>query len=242
MKKTIIALLASTLLVGTSVAQVSINSTNFTFADNFTGFLGTGNPTNWTTTDSGTWRGTNAGSGATGGKYSYGNTGTEATFDGSLGFLPSGSLTLNADISFTNNSGSTLTSFTLGYVAEHWRSTLNGRNNGWAVSFSIDGGSFTNLTSLSYVAPNNIATGAGPHGSTSLSQTQSMSLANNSTIQFRFFGDNGTGAGARQGVAIDNVSLIVIPEPHEYALMFAGLLGLVIVMRRMRSNRAAAVA
>lgn len=37
-------------------------------------------------------------------------------------------------------------------------------------------------------------------------------------------------------------TLVVIPEPHEYALMFAGLLGLVIVLRRVRSNRAAAVA
>jgi hypothetical protein len=194
-------------------AQVSINSVTFTYLDQFSGFLGTNDPANWVTdnvgSDASLWQGTGTGTSTTGGKYSFGNSGIESSFDGSIGFLPSGNRAINAIIAFENNTGETITNVTVNYRAEHWRSALNGRNNGWAVSYRIDGGAPVPLNDLTYVAPNNIATGGGPHGSEDLEQSFSLTLGDGQIIEFIFFGDNGTGSGARQGVAIDNFEFIV---------------------------------
>jgi hypothetical protein len=194
--------------------QVSINALNTPYTDNFTGFLGAADPANWTTSnvgaDASTWQGINAGAGTTGGKYSYG-TGAGATFEGSLGFLPSGSRSINADISFTNNTGVLVEELTVSYTAEHWRSTLGGRNNGWAVSYAIGAGPFVPLNDLTFVAVNTFATGAGPGGApwatAALSQTVTgLSIPKGATVTIRFFGDNGSLSGSRQGVAIDDFS------------------------------------
>lgn len=226
---------ALTLGVTADASAVSITTLgDDVYTDSFTGFQGSGDPTNWTTSDvsnTSDWQGTGTGSSSSGGKYSFGSTGSGVTFDGSLGFLPSSSRAINAEITFTNNTGETITEFTVGYTAEHWRAVLDGRENGWAVSYAIDAGSDVNLDDLTYVAPNNIATGAGPHGSETLSQTVTgVSIEDGSTVTFTFFGDNGTGGGSRQGVAIDDFNLSVVPEPGSLALI--GLGGLLVARRR----------
>lgn len=166
-------------------AAVMIGSHSFSYFDDFTGFDGTADPANWGTTDASNppsvWQGTGTGTSTTGGKYSYGDTGSGATFDGSLGFLPSSDRAINADIRFQNATGNLITQFTVSYDAEHWRSTLDGRNNGWAVSYSIDGGTFAALNDLTYVAANTNPTGGGPWETVSLSQTVTgLSIANGS--------------------------------------------------------------
>ena len=191
------------------MGAVDIDMTPYIYEHNFTGFLGSNDPINWITQnigDASIWQGTGTGTSLTGGKYSFGDSGSGATFEGSLGFLPTGSSAINAIISFTNNTGVNLTNFRVGYVAEHWRSTLDGQLNGWAVTYSINGGAPVSLEDLSYTAPNNILTGGGPHGSSSLSQDFTTTLAAGQVIEIIFFGDNGTGSGSRQGVAIDNFS------------------------------------
>ena len=212
-------------------AAVIIGSPSFSYFDDFTGFDGDADPANWVTTDvsnTSGWRGTGTGSSTTGGKYSFGDTGSGATFDGSLGFLPSGDRSINADILFQNATGNLITQFTVSYDAEHWRSTLDGRNNGWAVSYSIDGGTFAALNDLAYVAANTNSTGInpddGPWETVSLSQTVTgLSIGNGSEIVIRFFGDNGSGSDARQGVAIDNFSFhsTAVPEPGSALILLS---------------------
>ena len=121
-----------------AVLIAELTEGTFTFTDNFTGFTGNSDPTNWTTSNAAStssWLGTNTGSGTGGGKYSYGNSGSGATFDGSIGFLPSSSRAIYADISFTNSSGVTLSQLDISYVGEQWRTASGGRINGWSVSY-----------------------------------------------------------------------------------------------------------
>ncbi|NBC58417.1 MAG: T9SS type A sorting domain-containing protein [Bacteroidetes bacterium] len=198
--------------------QVSITTGNTTYTEDFTGFDGNTDPANWLTedvTDTSNWEGTGSGTSTAGGKYSFG-TGIGATFEGSLGFLPSSNRAINAEISFINNTDSDIISFDISYVAEHWRSANGGRNNGWAVSYSIDGSSFTSISSLTYVAPNTVPTGGGPHGSESLSDTINVTIPIGSEITIRFFGDNGTGSGSRQGVAIDDFEITFNESPFDF--------------------------
>jgi len=227
-----------------TIANNDLNDNQYTFSDSFTGFTGGADPVHWTTSndDPGTssWQGTNNGSSTTGGKYAYGNSGDGATFDGSLGFLPTGDHAINADISFTNNSGQAIVAFTVSYLGVHWRSVLNGRTNGWTAFYAIDGGAFTALDNLTYTAPNNLATGAGPHGSQFLEQTiDGLFVADGSTLTFRFFGDNGSGSGSRQGVAIDDFSLnaTLTPEPSVGLLALLGTFIACLQRRRPAGSR-----
>ena len=200
-----------------AVLIAELTEGTFTFTDNFTGFTGNSDPTNWTTSNAAStssWLGTNTGSGTGGGKYSYGNSGSGATFDGSIGFLPSSSRAIYADISFTNSSGVTLSQLDISYVGEQWRTASGGRINGWSVSYSINGGSFTDLNDLTYLGVNTGSTGAGLVNVQNLSTTVSdLSIANGDVFTIRFFGDNGTGGGSRQGVAIDDFSLTATGGP-----------------------------
>jgi hypothetical protein len=241
MKKFLTFLALAGAMTAGAQAQVQIDSETFNYIDDFIGFDGTADPANWTTTDAAgatasTWQGTGNGSGTAGGKYSFGDTGSGATFEGSLGFLPSSSRAINATISFEVGAGLSLTGFDVAYDAELWRSTLGGRTNGWAVSWSLNGGAGTLLNDLTYLAPNTNANGVNPSGgpweTLTLSTSVSQALGAGDIVTLTFFGDNGTGGGSRQGVAIDNFEFTAVPEPSTYALL--GLAGAGIAAYRLR--------
>ncbi len=245
MKKLFTILVLAGAIITGAQAQVSITSETFTYADDFTGFLGAADPVNWTTANAvgatnSAWQGTGTGSSTAGGKWSYGDTGSGATFDGSLGFLPSSSRAINASISFLVGAGLSLTGFDVGYDAELWRSALGGRTNGWAVSWSLNGGTDTLLNDLTYLAPNTNATGVNPDGGVwetlSLSTSVSQALGGGDVVTFTFFGDNGTGGGSRQGVAIDNFEFAVVPEPSTHALLALAGAGLAAYRLRRRAR------
>lgn len=77
-----------------------------------------------------------------------------------------------------------------------------------------------------------------------ISNVSKAALSENTVIDsFMFYGENSTG---NVGILnLDNISysstldaIVVVPEPHEYALMIGGLLGLLIVVRHVRRRRA----
>lgn len=231
--------LSALLLCGASSAHaaVTITTDDFSYTNTFTGFLGTADPADWVTADvanTSIWRGAGTGSSTTGGKWSFGDTGSDATFDGSLGFLPSSTRAITATIEFLIDVDVSVTSITVGYTAEHWRSALNGNDNGWSVSWTLNGVSQGILSDLTYAPKNTNATGINPSGgpweSVDLLTTFSGNFQPDDTIGFVFLGSNGTAGGARQGVAIDNF-IMSVPEPSVALLGGLGLLGL---LRRRR--------
>jgi hypothetical protein len=127
-----------------------------------------------------------------------------------------------------------VSTITIGYTAEHWRSEFEARNNGWLVTWTLNGDVQGPLSDLNYIAQNTNPTGINPLGgpweSVDLSTTVSGTFAPGDTIAIVFTGTNGTGSGSRQGIAIDNFFLSV-PEPSIALLGGLGLLGL---LRRRR--------
>ena len=213
---------------GVTITSGDLVGGTYTFTDNFTGFLGSADPTNWTTANvasTSSWLGTGNGSGSTGGKISYGATGSDP-FEGSLGFLPSSTRAISASISFTNSTGAALESFVVGYVGEQWREVAAGNDNNWTATYAVDAGSPVSLPSLTFTPQR----AANASGSLIFSQNLSsaltgLSLADSSTLTISFLGSNGTAGGSRQGIAIDDFQLTAaaVPEPSTLGLAGVGV-------------------
>lgn len=205
-------LTASILAVASSVqAQYSLSSLNSAVLEEFTGWGGTGNPTNWTVlagNNVGSFKGQNNGASNTGGIWSYGATGSDERALGYLGSGNAAATTFAASTTFVNNTGAVITGLNIGYDAEQWRFAAS-RLNGFTVSFSIDGGEYTNLDSLLFV-PSVTGTTGTPTITTLTQQVSDLSVAPGSSISLKFLSDRGPGAGSSQGVAIDNLSLTAV--------------------------------
>lgn len=134
--------------------------------------------------------------------------------------------------------------------------SLNGASTGTlnlstGADLLISGGTW-NLSIASLGSFDRIIGGGGLTSEFSISGAVlnlSGSISNGSyNILSNFTGGTGTfssftGLGVDQTAftSIDGgiLTLTVVPEPHEYAMMIAGLLGVLIVIRRMRQNRSA---
>jgi hypothetical protein len=169
------------------MGQASITSSS-AVTDALAGYLGTSAtfPANWTLSSTGTANnGTNQTTGTAGGWYGNGN----------ISFLGSGSATNgNATWLLQNNSGATITGFTLAFTARLWK---NGTNSpSVTVSYSNSGtitnptaGALTNaLSSLTFNdATTNVSTGAA--------RTQTvtgLTIANGQYIFVRFIHPGGS--------------------------------------------------
>ncbi|TVQ89336.1 MAG: DUF4623 domain-containing protein, partial [Bacteroidetes bacterium] len=204
-------------------AQLPIADFETPFVDNFENFDGTEDPVNWTISDlegvdESVWRGENDGSSNAGGKYSYGVIDES---DRALGFLASGNRAIFADIAFSNNTGGVIGSLEISYNAEHWRNVHNGKTNGWIVTWWLNGveqGELSELTHL-FEPRTEDPTGSnvtGPWEVVPKSYTlNDLTIEDGDEISIRFFGDNGTGPGARQGVAIDDFELVAFEKDEE---------------------------
>ncbi|MEX2382882.1 MAG: hypothetical protein WD490_10890 [Opitutales bacterium] len=219
----------SLFLPSISGARIELVTFNAVYSEDFDSFDGTSDPFGWRVSDlpgatASEWLGTGTGSSTSGGLYAFGSA------EYSLGFLPSATRAIFADLSFVNATGTVLDSFTFGYDAEQWRASLGGRDNGWTVSYRVGDSAFEELDALRFFGDFTLQTGAIDGGvTTSLEQTvHGLSMGDGEILEFRFFGDNtGTSStsGSRQGVAIDNVQVTVapIPEPSTYAFL-AGIM------------------
>jgi endonuclease I len=209
-------------------AQISITATGVPYTQNFNTIATTGTsatlPAGWAFTETGTNANTtytaNAGAANAGDTYSYG-TGTNT--ERALGGLRSGSLVPTFGASFTNNTGSDITSLSISYTGEQWRFGAVNRADRLEFLYSTNA---TTLLSGTYVAETNLNFTAPVTTGTVGVALDGNSAANRTTISFTITGLNITAGstfwirwsdldatGIDDGLAIDDFSLTASGTP-----------------------------
>lgn len=158
----------------------------------------------------------------TGDTYSYGAAGNT---ERALGSLRSGTLISSYGACFTNNTGTTLTTFDIAYTGEQWRLGTAARTDQLTFEYSTNAtslttGTWTGVATLNFVTPVTATTGA-KDGNAAANRTAksetigSQSIANGATFWIRW---NDTDASsADDGLAVDDFSLtagVVSPIPN----------------------------
>lgn len=188
---------------------------------------GTVLPTGWVFTESGANANTTLrvhnGSVTTGDTILFGETGSN---ERALGSFASGSLTTLFGLQVVNNTGTTLTEFTLSYTGEWWRDgrSASAVQNTTAFSYgignaSLTSGTFTPVTQLDLVGPGGVQTGSDvvldgnlPANQTTVNFTVTgISWAPGQTLWLRWSDANDPGND--DGLAIDNVSFSAAVTP-----------------------------
>ena len=211
---------------------VSLNP-NQTYSENFDSLVSTGTgtgvgtlgnplllPNGWEFFESGTNANltytAGTGSSTSGDTYSFGAAGST---DRALGGLLSGSLTPLFGVSFTNNTGATITALTIGYTGEQWRAGVANRGAGDRLDFqysttatSLNAASgWTDFDALDFVSPRTSTTLGALDGNlaanrAALSGTISgLSIAPGATIFIRFADFNISSSD--DALAIDNFTV-----------------------------------
>jgi hypothetical protein len=216
----------SILFIGiTTCAGQTISLTGSTYTQNFDALSNVaGSTTNnltipgWFMTESGGGVRDNEqyavdpGSSTTGDTYSYG---AAAATDRALGNLRSGTLISISGAAFTNNTGSTIQSLSIGYTGEEWRLGTASRTDQLNFQYSTNAtdlvtGTWTTVTALNFVTPNTAIVGAldgnAAANRTVLSTTiNSLSIPNGATFWIRWTDNDATGAD--DGLAVDDFTL-----------------------------------
>lgn len=184
-----------------------------------------------------------AGTDNTGGLYSYG---TNVITDRALGALSSGSTSPVFGVVLRNTSGTAINlgDIRLSFFGEQWRQTANAQS--LTASYRISASAFTEIVTGSWTAQANLnfaslQTGtAGPiDGNAAANRTQFTDVAVDSTgtladgeyLAIRWQ-KSGTTA---PGLAIDDFSVTVVPEPSSLALMGLAAAGLFLARRKVRA-------
>jgi hypothetical protein len=178
------------------------------------------------------------GTGTAGAEYNYGVAGTNVVGERALGSLAGSNLQRDTYASFTNNVGVTLTQFTIKYDGEQWRlGQAVAATNVLTLQYSPDGttGSWVALgTGFNFTSPiTSGAMGAALDGNNSANRVANIGgtyipasgITNGSTFYLRWADPDDGGSDA--GMAIDNFSITVVPEPSTWfagGLMFVGLI------------------
>lgn len=261
--KTLRGILAVAGLAASACANIILTSPSQTYTENFNALASSGTGNLWAndSTLSGwfafrqpspgtalTTYNADAGSGTSGILISYGSSGNSDRALGSLGSggaywgSPStGNLAGYWGVKIANNTGGALTAFTATYDVEQWRNGGNATQQPLVAEWAIDPTDwFAAFTSgASTLSPIATVTAAALDGNASanriagVSFTGSTSWGNGQTLWIRFRELNDVGND--HGLAVDNFSLAVIPEPATVGLL--GLIGVAVILRR-RLNRA----
>lgn len=190
--------------------QVSITSLPYSKTDNFDAYNPTSSttatstlPAGWTYSGAANYKGRSTGTGNQGGFYGFG-----ISPDYSIGALRSGNNEYTYTVSFTNNSGSTITSLTLGWNYEQWRYA---NTSGWNVTGTGQLASNSNLNGKDF---NGVATGTD--GIVSITIVSSLNLTGLSIANGQSFGITWVTTdltSSDNGVSIDDFSMTAISGP-----------------------------
>lgn len=256
MKKTLLTLigLAALSLAGVQ-AQVVINSSSFTYSQNFDTLATSGTNNTWT--DNSTIPGwysnkviyiSTNGSSTTGGLNSLGATGST---DRALGATTSGSAaTVNFGMVLQNASGFSinLSNILLSYTGEMWR--VNATAQSLAFEYQVSAAPITSITSGTYSANTNLnftspatSTAAAVDGSSAANKTSFSNIAisssgvlnNGEYLSLRW---TKTGSSS-PSIGIDDLTISAtasaVPEPSTWALIGLGSAFLLWRIRRKNS-------
>ena len=208
-----------------SHAQVSLTALNSAYTQDFNTLASTGAgpfstlPTGWLLTESGGGAQDDEmyvvgnGSLGTGNSYSFG---TGSNTDRAFGGLQSGTLIPTIGATFTNNTGSTVTTLTVTYTGEQWRLGTTGRNDKLDFQYSLDAtslttGTWTDVNNLDFTAPNSTGTVGAFDGNATANRTaisftiSGLSIADGSTFFIRW--NDANVSGADDGLGIDDFTL-----------------------------------
>jgi hypothetical protein len=172
----------------------------------------------------------------TGDTYSYGASGST---DRALGGLQSGTLIPTFGAWFVNNTGSTITGLDISYVGELWRSGTAGRTDQLDFQYSLNAtslttGTWSDVNALDFVSASQTIVGAKDGNTLStaiVSTVNGLAIADGAGFWMRWTDYNVSGAD--DGLAVDNLSLTLIPEPTTYTITFgAAALGFMALRRR----------
>lgn len=256
LKKAVLS--AAVVFVSASLAQAAVSFTGTTINENFDG-MPTANVTNFLAATKVTVTGTvfeavdtdgtgsptltaDDGTSTAGGIHSYGAAGSGERALGSVG---SGSAIPAFGIEVVNNASAALSSITVNFTQENWRSSTSTQNvinaaysvgTAGSATYLTDAG-FTDVDLLDLVGPAPVATNGALNGNDAANQAARSATINFATplavgqsFYLRFTDANDVGSDA--GLAIDNFSLsaVIVPEPTSLAAL--GLIGLVATRRR----------
>ena len=215
--KAVFLMFAAFVALGASTgsAQVSLTGTPNPYVETFNSYRGSAAtlPTGFSV-GTGSYNGTGTGTGTAGGYYAFAPTGN--TTDYSFGVLRSGCGVFTLASSFTNATGSTITSLTLTLDYEQYRfantSGLDASGTGAISGQNVDVLDFTGSAS---------GTTGTPAITTRTVTLNNLTIANGATFGFSFATTDA--AGSDNALAIDNFSLsyTAVPEP---ATCLAGML------------------
>ena len=201
-------------------AQVNLTNTATVYSQNFN-TLNVRNtssvlPLGWTVLETGANANTlitaNAGTSTTGDTYSYG-TGTNT--ERALGMLGSGTLSSQFGVSFRNSTGQTLTSITVRYTGEVWRTGAANRQDKIDVQYSTNAtslatGTWIDVNELDFLPPVIRTTGAKNGNQTANRRVvqftvNGLSIPANTVFFFKWKEFDAT--GAEDGLAIDDLTI-----------------------------------
>jgi len=175
-------------------------------------------PIGWTFSETGTAANLlyNFGTGSSGTGDTYSFSPNVVDPDRAFGGLQSGSLVPTIGGQYRNDTGTTITSLTIDYWGEQYRSGASGRADRLDFQYSLDAtslttGSWTHFDNLDFIGP--IQDGSGTlNGNLAanrrqvLSQITGLSIPNGATFWVRYNDFNATGAD--DGLAVDDFTVI----------------------------------
>lgn len=230
MKKHII--FAVTVGLSTGLSNAAVSFTGADLLQDFDLYDGSAGPAGWDaggfSTGSGFTenRGISSGGVTTGGTYAFDiGSGNIA-----LGVQPTGTDFTEGyyELEVTNDSGATVAAWELGFNSYSYNNAE--RANSFNFSYSINGINYTAVAAGSFTS---VGTSDPPPAWTlgvAYNETIVASVASGGSLFLRWEGDDVSGAGTRDEFALDDVSIVAIPEPSTLALI--GLAGLSMIFRR----------
>lgn len=256
---TIVALatLAAVLVPGTSSAQVPLTTS---YTQSFDSLSSTGNNNQWTdnvtivgwyATET-SYRADDGGSNS-GGLYSFGVAGVHPVTDRALGSLPNGSTgDIRYAVRLLNASSSAITQIDVSYIGEQWRNGGVANTNTLIFDYLLTSLPGNQLTAAGYLAdanlnfttpivgtPSGALDGNAPANRLALSDRINLNWAPGDYLWVRW--SQIRQSGSNHGMAIDDFSIAVVPEPVTLVAVGAVGLGGGLWYRRRRQLQAALI-